>query len=89
MNDDNNDDADNSTCQGRAASGGHEQQDADQFVLNWGARYVKYCVCNTTHDWRLVAYNIFSDALNATGSPVRSPDSLDRDCRILQCQPQG
>eukprot|EP01094_Clydonella_sp_ATCC50884_P000500 TRINITY_DN10389_c0_g1_i1.p1 TRINITY_DN10389_c0_g1~~TRINITY_DN10389_c0_g1_i1.p1 ORF type:complete len:427 (-),score=95.82 TRINITY_DN10389_c0_g1_i1:476-1756(-) len=66
----------NYTCEKRAASGGHEVEDAEQFIVNWGARYVKYCVCNTTHEWRMRAYNIFSDAVNATGIPT-----------LLECDP--
>ena len=42
----------------------------NDFLLE--AKYIKYCVCNTTKEWRQVAYNIFSDAVNATGVAVRA-----------------
>ena len=52
-----------STCEGRASTGGHETVDAQQFVVNWGMTYLKYCMCNSTHEWRLEAYEVFYNAV--------------------------
>jgi len=58
------------SCMKRPASEGHEQQDVDLWINQWGAGYLKYCVCNTTHARRLVAYSQMQRLLGAAKLPV-------------------
>jgi alpha-galactosidase len=58
------------SCMGRPASQGHEKQDVQLWLQDWGASYLKYCVCNTTHERRMVAYAQMQDLLATLKTPV-------------------
>eukprot|EP01137_Pigoraptor_chileana_P016761 Opistho-2@6116 len=58
------------TCMHRPASRYHEEKDAHQLIENWGVGYFKYCVCNTTREWRQTAYGVMLNALRATGREI-------------------
>jgi len=63
------------TCSGAAGGGepgslGHVKQDMDLWVGTWGVRYIKDCVCNTTHALRQHAYKDMAKAINETGKDV-------------------
>lgn len=58
------------SCMKRPASEGYEHQDVKLWIEEWGARYFKYCVCNTTHARRQVAYKQMQDLLGDTKLPV-------------------
>ena len=64
------------TCAGRPGSQGYEEVDAKTFV-SWGADYVKTDSCNGPDSLEdppsaaaIAQYQLFRDALNATGRPV-------------------
>jgi alpha-galactosidase len=58
------------TCQGRAASHGHEKTDARDFA-DWGVDYLKYDNCNpaflSVQEWD---YKRMKKALDSTGRPI-------------------
>mmetsp|Transcript_89483 Transcript_89483/g.266920 ORF Transcript_89483/g.266920 Transcript_89483/m.266920 type:complete len:398 (-) Transcript_89483:143-1336(-) len=58
------------SCMKRPASLGHVQQDVDLWVRSFGIRYLKYCVCNTTHALRQTAYAEMQRVLANTSQPV-------------------
>ena len=57
------------TCQGRAASLGHEVIDAKDYAL-WGVDYLKYDNCYNNRMPNYPRYIAMRDALNATGRPI-------------------
>lgn len=65
----------NYTCAGADGGGepgsyGHVEQDIQTWVGEWGVRYIKNCVCNTTKELRTHAYADMGRAINATGAAV-------------------
>lgn len=58
------------SCMKRPASQGHEHQDVQLWLKDWGATYLKYCVCNTTHARRQVAYGQMQQLLSSLSPPV-------------------
>eukprot|EP01062_Namystynia_karyoxenos_P041934 TRINITY_DN305_c0_g1_i1.p1 TRINITY_DN305_c0_g1~~TRINITY_DN305_c0_g1_i1.p1 ORF type:complete len:433 (+),score=144.28 TRINITY_DN305_c0_g1_i1:68-1300(+) len=57
------------TCQRRAGTLGHEQQDAD-YLASVGCDYLKYDSCYDSAADQLSSYFRFRDALNATGRRI-------------------
>jgi alpha-galactosidase len=62
-------DAGTRTCAGRAASRGHEFQDARQYAA-WGVDYLKEDWCNTGTQNAEASYTTMHEALVATGRPI-------------------
>ncbi|MGD0482782.1 MAG: glycoside hydrolase family 27 protein, partial [Terracidiphilus sp.] len=62
-------DAGTKTCAGRAASRGHEFQDARQYAA-WGVDYLKEDWCNTGTQNAEASYTTMHEALVATGRPI-------------------
>lgn len=57
------------TCEGRAASLGHELTDARDFSI-WGVDYLKYDNCNNEGQAATERYTAMRDALVSTGVPI-------------------
>ena len=59
----------NATCAGRAASLGHEKEDANLFA-EWGIDYLKYDNCNNEGLDPRQRYPVMRDALNQSGRTI-------------------
>eukprot|EP00933_Yihiella_yeosuensis_P036846 TRINITY_DN30669_c0_g1_i1.p1 TRINITY_DN30669_c0_g1~~TRINITY_DN30669_c0_g1_i1.p1 ORF type:complete len:407 (+),score=46.50 TRINITY_DN30669_c0_g1_i1:66-1286(+) len=55
------------SCMKRPASEGFEKEDAELWLGEWDVRWLKYCVCNTTHARREVAYAQMQEIIAAGG----------------------
>eukprot|EP00730_Choanoeca_flexa_P017370 TRINITY_DN8355_c0_g1_i3.p1 TRINITY_DN8355_c0_g1~~TRINITY_DN8355_c0_g1_i3.p1 ORF type:complete len:415 (+),score=65.06 TRINITY_DN8355_c0_g1_i3:2-1246(+) len=60
----------NYSCLKRPTSFGHLQQDIDLWVTQWGVRYIKDCVCNTTEALRSHAYSDMAQVIRGSQLPV-------------------
>ena len=69
----------NYTCAGEQGngeesrgSGGHQHQDAELWIREWGVTYIKQCLCNTTAEIRReAAFEVLSASLNVRLTELR------------------
>lgn len=63
----------NFTCAGergnvgihQLASGGHQREDLELWIRDWGVTYIKHCICNTTAEIRQEAFPAMRRAIDA------------------------
>ena len=73
----------NFTCAGEVGStgsrslgsGGHQREDVDLWVREWGVTYVKHCLCNTTAEIRRQAFPTMRRAIDAAQAARRGDHS--------------
>jgi hypothetical protein len=70
----------NFTCAGEVGSNGsrhrgswgHQREDVDLWIREWGVTYVKHCLCNTTAEIRRAAFPVMRRAIDAAQMPRMS-----------------
>jgi len=80
----------NFTCAGEVGSngsrhrgsGGHQREDVDLWIREWGVTYVKHCLCNTTAEIRRAAFPVMRRAIDAAQMPrmsAQNPGARETD----------
>ena len=88
----------NFTCAGvgsngsrHRGSGGHQREDVDLWIREWGVTYIKHCLCNTTAEIRRAAFPVMRRAIDAAQMQLLSdqnPGARETDAQQVPQAPR-